>query len=541
MIRWGLVVLALVLATATGQADTIIILVRTDSGWLNGTLDGSAALFAGVPYAAPPVGNLRWRPPQPVTKWTGVQNATAFGPACPQSPDSPVMMVGPVGPSNEDCLTLNVWRPAVAPKDAKLPVMVWIHGGGFFTGSGSERQFDGEPYAARGIILVTLNYRLGRLGFFAHPALDAEQPDELKGNYGLMDILAALRWVQGNIAAFGGDPGNVTISGESAGGMSAVALMAMPSARGLFHKAIVESGAFPNAMRDIRIDRPDRPSAEALGKAFADSVGISGADAAAALRALPVETIAPAKPAMGELAGIQASSAPMIDGRMFAEDMYATFGRKAETRVPLLIGSNSMEAEVWLFLPNGKMASVAILPTDPAVVAAALGPDKDRVLPYYRQRFGDEIGVVSSAIATDMAVTAGTRFLADRAAAAGDPVYLYRFDVVPTPLRGVTVGAPHGAEIPFVFGVMSTLRNVGDRTTDRDRALSATVIDYWTAFAKTGNPNGTGRPAWPARTADHGEGLTFREQAIAAESDAANPILNLFEQRVADRFAAQPR
>lgn len=543
MLRYALAGLALAVSVG-GPAAAAPVVASTGSGQVAGTIDRGAPVFRGIPYAAPPVGPLRWRPPQPALAWSGVRDATRFAPACPQTPDSPVMMVGPVGASSEDCLTLNVWMPANAAANARLPVMVWIHGGGFFTGSGSERQFDGAPYVARGVVFVTINYRLGRLGFFAHPALDAEHPDEPHGNYGLMDQIAALNWVKTNIAGFGGDPGNVTVFGESAGGISILASMATPMAQGLFQKAIVESGAFPNPMRDIAADRPNQPSAETLGKAFAEAQGIGGPDAAAALRALPVEKIAPSKPAgMDEIGKIQVTSAPMIDGKMFTEDIFTTFAGHGQARIPLLIGNNSLEALVWLFRPDGKMGTVPILPVDPAMLDK-LGPDKDRIVAAYSPRFGGDMAKLVPALVSDLLVGAGTRFIAGYAA--GDqPTYLYRFEAVPTPLRDVTAGAPHGAEIPYVFGVLYSLRNVGPRTTDADRALSATVIDYWTSFAKTGNPNGRERPNWPALSAD-GDGLMLRfsDTDAAVTGAIPNAAYTLFLRNLVQQFvkpAEKPR
>ena len=529
MLRYLLLLLGLAVAgpALAGSAMTIAV----GDGQLRGSADGSVAVFRSIPYAAPPVGDLRWRAPRPPAKWSGVRDATQFGPACPQSPDSPVMMVGPVGASSEDCLTLNVWKPADAKADVRLPVMVWIHGGGFFTGSGSEKQFDGAPYVARGVVFVTINYRLGRLGFFAHPALNAEDPSGMRGNYGLMDILAALRWVKADIAALGGDPGNVTVFGESAGGISVLALMALPLADGLFQKAIVESGAIPRPVAPIA-------AVEALGMDFAKSHGIDGPGAAAALRALTVETVAPSKPVSpDELGRIQAMAAPMIDGKLLTEDIFATFARRAQAKVPLLIGSNGLEAVVWLFLPGGKMGTVPIMPADPAKVLGALGADKDRVSADYAARFGGDVGRAVPAILTDMTVTAATDFIADQAGTSGQPVFRYRFEAVPTPLRGVTAGAPHGAEIPYVFGVLGRLRNVGRQTTDADRALSKTVIDYWTSFAKTGDPNGPGRPNWPKRDAS-GALLAFTDAGPVART--ADPTAALFERHIADAFAKSP-
>jgi para-nitrobenzyl esterase len=532
MLRWVWILVGLALpveamATTPLPPPTVV----TEAGRLVGGRDANATVFRGIPYAQPPVGALRWRPPQPPAKWAGERDAGRFGPACPQSPDSPVMMVGRVGASSEDCLTLNLWKPASASSDRKLPVMVWIHGGGFFTGSGGEAQFDGAPFVARGVILVTINYRLGRLGFFAHPALDGEDAKALHGGYGLMDIMAALGWVKANVASFGGDPGNVTIFGESAGGISVLALMASPLAHGLFQKAIVESGAFPRPT-------PSISAVEKLGGEFAKANGVDGPGAAEALRALPVETVAPSKPVSpDELSRIQAMAAPMIDGELLTRDIFTTFAQRRQAKLPLLIGSNSLEALVWLFLPGGKMGTVSIMPADPANVLGALGPDRDRVTAEYVARFGGDMAKAVPAIATDMTVTAATDFIADQAAASGQPVFRYRFETVPTPLRGLTAGAPHGAEIPYVFGVLDRLRNVGSQTTVDDRALSATVIDYWTSFAKTGDPNGPGRPNWPKRDAS-GALLAFTDAGPVART--ADPLAALFERRIADTFAKSP-
>jgi para-nitrobenzyl esterase len=537
MLRHVALLLGMMLPMAASAGPVITI----GDGKLQGIPDNNAAIFRGIPYAAPPVGNLRWRPPQPAVKWAGVRDATQFAPACPQSPNSPVMMVGPVGASSEDCLTLNVWKPAAAQDGAKLPVMVWIHGGGFFTGSGSEQQFDGAPYVARGTILVTVNYRLGRLGFFAHPALDAENPSELHGNFGLMDQIAALKWVRSNIASFGGDPGNVTVFGESAGGISILALMTSPLAQGLFHKAIVESGVFPQPLRAIATDMPERPSAETLGKAFAASLGISGAGEAAALRALPVEKVAPAMPVgADELASIQATSAPMIDGVMIVENIADSIALQHQAKLPLIIGNNSFEAEVWLFLPGGKMGTVPIMPVDLEKILGRRVPAGDRAVAQYAERMGVDKANVGPEIASEIVSTA-TRFIAGRASS-GSPTYLYQFDTVPTPLRGITPGAPHGAEVPYIFGTLSKLRNVASRTTDADHALSGTMIDYWASFARDGNPNGPNRPEWPAYH-EFGDSkmLVVTDSGPVVRTDDAPPLQTLIQQHPKGLFADSPK
>ena len=282
--------LALVLigvgAAASQQGPAV---VRVESGQVQGVIADDVESFKGIPFAAPPVGELRWRPPQPAASWTGVRQAADFGANCMQGRFGPPPAAGapqPPAPS-EDCLFLNIWRPASAAAGAKLPVMVWIHGGGFVGGSGALPGEGGGPFARQGVVLVTLNYRLGRFGFFAHPALSAERPDDLKGNYAYMDQIAALQWVKRNIGAFGGDPDNVTIFGFSAGGVSVHSLLASPLARGLFHKAIAQSGGSRDSvltarpMREDGVD-PNYPvSGETIGMTFARSMGIDGTDAAA--------------------------------------------------------------------------------------------------------------------------------------------------------------------------------------------------------------------------------------------------------------------
>ena len=267
--------------------------VTVASGMLEGSVESGVSSFKGIPYAAPPVGDLPWRPPQPVTPWAGVRSATAYGSDCAQLPfpgDA-----APLGtPPAEDCLVLNVWRPAERPAE-KLPVMVWIYGGGFVNGGSSPAVYDGSPFARRGVVFVSFNYRLGRFGFFGHPALAKESPSGPLGNYGYMDQIAALRWVQANIAAFGGDPGNVTAFGESAGGGSVLMLLTSPRAKGLFHRAIIESGGGRDGLFPTRFlttaGPGGHPSAESVGLEFAKADGITGDDAAAlaALRALPAE------------------------------------------------------------------------------------------------------------------------------------------------------------------------------------------------------------------------------------------------------------
>ncbi|RPJ56329.1 MAG: carboxylesterase family protein, partial [Acidobacteria bacterium] len=342
----GSVLLCLAALLALPLAAAIQEPIKVDGGLVSGTpgWGWNVREFRGIPFAAPPVGNLRWRPPQPVKPWSGVKTTTEHGHDCAQLPfpgDA-----APLGtPPAEDCLVLNVWRPAPRPA-AKLPVMVWIHGGGFVNGGSSPAVYDGSPFARRGIVFVSFNYRLGRFGFFAHPALSKESPTGPLGNYGYMDQIAALEWVRANIAAFGGDPGNVTVFGESAGGISVLTLLASPAARGLFHKAVIESGGGRNTLLPAPPMKPGPkggPSGEAAGVAFARANGIAGEDAAAlaALRALPAEKV---------IAGLNMATmtnptyaGPMVDGAIVVESVEAAFTSGRFAKVPVMVGANGAD------------------------------------------------------------------------------------------------------------------------------------------------------------------------------------------------------
>jgi para-nitrobenzyl esterase len=439
-------------------------LVHIDAGTLKGVTAQGIASFKGVPYAKPPVGQWRWRPPQRPEPWRGVRAADRYGAICIQK----VVKDNGVGlqPASEDCLTLNVFTQDTA---AKLPTMVWIHGGGFVNGSGTAELYDGTKLARQGVVVVTLNYRLGRFGFFAHPALTAETPKTYLANYGLMDQIAALQWVRRNIAAFGGDPDNVTVFGESAGGMAVNRLMMIREAQGLFQKAIVESGAGRERNRTLT-------EAEADGAAFAAKLGVNGADPAA-LRAIPAEAIV----AAGELSVFK-GEAPILDGRLLSENVMEAFGRGRVSGIPYLIGSNSME----LPAPFASAFKDAVKLT-PEAKAAALAA------------YGSQ-AAYEAHIATDVVFGEPARALARDHAISGHPTWLYRFSVVstgaPKMLQG---GAVHASDRQYVF---QTLDHSPWPTDGRDAALAKTLSAYWVAFAKTGDPNGaTGggdRPHWPA-------------------------------------------
>ena len=470
--------------------------VRVESGELQGVVDDGVASFKGIPFAAPPVGDLRWRPPQPAAPWTGVRQAAEFGANCMQGRFGPPPAPGapPARVASEDCLFLNVWRPASATSGAKLPVMVWIHGGGFMGGSGASPNTSGAQFAKQGVVLVSVNYRLGRFGFFAFPALRRERPDETKGNYAYMDQIAALQWVKRNIAAFGGDPNNVTIFGFSAGGVSVHSLLASPMARGLFHKAIAESGGSRDSvltarpMREDGVD-PNYPvSAETIGINFARSMGIEGTDEAAlaSLRALSAEQVLRGAPApAGANAPPPVETTPVLDGKLVTETAETAYKARHQPRVPLLVGSNSADTAGNRVKATTKEQLFARYGQWSAQAKAAYDPDGSGELAALVAKANDDFGQAEPA-----------RFAANAFATNGSPVYLYRFSYVQTAMREqMRAGAPHGGEIGYVFGTLTA--RPGTTLTPEDQAVSRLAQSYWVNFAKTGDPNGPGLPAWP--------------------------------------------
>lgn len=465
------VLLALSLAGAAAPV------ADTQSGVVAGVMEAGLSVFRGVPYAAAPVGDLRWRPPQPPAAWEGVRDASAFGSACLQSGDAWPPWAG-TGAESEDCLTLNVWTPEGAEG---LPVMVWIHGGGWTAGSGGLAAYDGAALARRGVIVVTLNYRLGPLGFLAHPELSAEGGGA-SGNYGLMDQIAALEWVQGNIAAFGGDPARVTIFGQSAGAMSVALLTAAPRAKGLFAGAIGQSGGvfIPAAISPAGAAF-GLPGAEAKGERFAAALD---APDLAALRALPGEVISKAAGA--------ASFHFIMDGAVIPAEPYAAYAAGTDAGVKLLLGYN--EDEGLSFFDADEVTAANFT----AGLEASLGALPPPLLAAYPARDDAEAKAARAAIERDMRFGYDMWTWARLAAKAGpDRVYAYRFARRPpwpddSPMA--TWGAGHGAELPYVFGAPAE----GWAWSDEDRRISDLMAAYWTNFAKTGDPNGAGLPRWPS-------------------------------------------
>jgi para-nitrobenzyl esterase len=472
--------------------------VATTSGPVVGHADGATTAFLGIPYAAAPTGALRWRPPVAPTPWVEPRVASGFGPACPQKAaerDQDLVQ-------DEDCLSLNVWTPALDPA-APLPVMVFVHGGGFRRGASSVALYHGAGLATAGpVVVVTLNYRLGALGFLAHAALSSESDHAVSGNYGLLDQLAALRWVQDNIQGFGGDPHNVTFFGESAGAMSLCAHMVSPLAAGLFHRGIGQSGPCSVLTTPLRA-AAGSPSGEALGATLATSLGCAdAADVAACLRAVPAAAIVEASQQAGEVGG--ARYQPVIDGYVLPEAPMAAFrGGRFAALDAFMAGTNRDEAT--MFTQQRRIETEAELA---AVIAGIVPAHVDEALALYPPARYPTAKDAYNAFVTDLWFTCPTRALARLVAAKGTPTYLYHFTRPTAVGTALGLGVYHGSELAFVFGTF------GDRTapTAGERAMAATMMAYWTGLATSGSPGG--EVAWPARSATRDDyldlGLTVR-------------------------------
>jgi para-nitrobenzyl esterase len=477
-----------------------------ESGGLTGVLSDGVEAFKGIPYAAPPVGDLRWRAPQRAHAWSTSRSAADYGNSCAQP--EPPRRVSPESAgarTSEDCLTINVWTPAERAKS--LPVMVWIHGGGNTEGTSAQTYYDGTKFARDGVVLVSFNYRLGVFGFLAHPALSRDSKGGAAANYGLLDQIAALQWVRRNIRAFGGDPANVTVFGQSAGGSDVVLLMTTRATRGLFQKAIIESAGFWSHL-------PDLVEMESHGVAIATSLGLHGAQATAAeLRAVPTD-------ALLQIKNLEDEIGPVLDQRLFTATPVSAFEHGAVVDIPVIIGTNSNESS---FL-------------GPSPVAADVVPRLNgQELETLRAMYGlappegsTDSSVLARLLFRDAYFAMPARWLAERESR-GAPAFLYRFDYIATFLKSRRSAADHGSEIPFVFATWP------DRLlADADRQMTRTLHGCWVAFAKTGVPTCPDAPAWPAYHAAQDVAMLFGEHPVPGPPGTA-AALNFLQSRVLER------
>ena len=508
------IVAVTLVAAASGPAFAQ---VKTASGLVEGTTDQATGVrtFLGIPFAAPPVGDLRWKEPQPVRPWDGVRQATSFAHRCMQGPIFGDMIFR--DEPAEDCLYLNVWTPATSA-DAHLPVMVWIYGGGFQAGSTSEPRQDGSHLAQKGVVVVSLNYRLGVFGFMAHPELTAESPHHASGNYGLLDQVAALAWVKQNIAAFGGDPAKVTIFGESAGSFSVSALMASPVAKGLFAQAIGESGAFFTAGSQTLAPK-DLATSERQGEKFAQAMGVPSL---ADLRAKPADEVLQAALKM------QPWFSPNVDGYFMPADAYTIFAKGQQNDVPLLAGWNADEIRAAVTLAKQKPTPESFA----AQVKQRFGEHADAILKAYPASNDQEALESAAALGSDMFIGYSTWKWVEMQNRTGHrPVHVYSFDrkvpvppdnkVNGAPATSADIGARHAGEIEYVFGTLDSVPHV--TWEPQDWSLSNLMMTYWSNFAKSGDPSGSGVPAWPAYAAPEYEVMHLDGDHSAATKDTRGP------------------
>ena len=468
--------------------------VKVDSGTLEGTLnaDSSVRIFRNVPFAAPPVGDLRWQAPQPVQPWEGVRKAVEFGAHCVQG-----KVFGDInapGGMSEDCLNVIVWAPAKA-SDKPLPVYLWFYGGGFAAGGNSEARYDGESFARKGIVVVNANYRLGVFGFLAHPDLTKESGRHASGNYGLLDQVAALQWVRKNIAGFGGDPNRITIGGESAGSLSVSALMASPLSRDLIAQAVGESGAFLGNVGGRGMS--SLAEAEKAGTKFADAVG---AKSIADLRARPADDLLKAAMKVNNGFGFW----PIIDGYCLTEDVAATYAAGKQAQIPLLAGWNADEVRMAVMMNPQKPTAK----TFPDQLNKQFKDHGAEALKLYPASTDEEAVRSAGDLASDSFIVFSTWKWIDMQTKTEKPVYRFQFDR-PAPVsremaamaHGLkTLGATHASELEYVFNMLASKK--ADWQPD-DQKVASTMNEYWANFIKTGDPNGAGLAKWPSFTATH--------------------------------------
>ncbi len=495
--------LAVGAGTLGSPGSTAAAVVKVEGGMVSGaTVDGVRS-YKGIPFAAPPVGTLRWKPPQPIVAWAGTRRADEVGPACPQNAHAPgSIFPDPTEPQSEDCLYLNVWT-AARPGERR-PVVVWYHGGGWNYGSGASYTPNGAPIAKKGVVLVTVNYRMAALGFMAHPALTAESPHHSSGNYGFLDQIAALQWVKKNIAAFGGDPNRVTIQGESAGSWTVSLLVASPLSRGLFHRAIGESGGRFNPQPYLQADRDELPAAEKGGLEFAKAAGV---DSLEGLRALPVDKILK----------IPFRTAENVDGWVLPDQVRTLYAERKQAMVNVLVGSNK----------NERAPNAAAAPKTTSDYRAYLAKEYGTLSPEFEAAFpvttDTDIVDAVAAIGGQSTFTVHMRTWARMMVAAGQKAYLYEFSHVPPHPNSKQLRAFHTSEVPYVF---NDLRQHDWTFTDADWRLADMMSSYWANFAIRGDPNGEGLPRWAPYDAakeaymDLSDPPTLRNHLLTPQLDA---------------------
>ena len=484
-------------AAAPGTGDSV---VATDAGRVQGRVEASLVTFKGLPYAAPPVGDLRWSEPQPVAPWQGTRSAQARGKSCIQKPSLSIDSgAGDPRPMGEDCLNLNVWTPRVDPA-AKLPVMVWIHGGALIFGAGGLAVYDGAPLAQRGAVVVTINYRMGALGFFAHPSL-VKSNSASPVNFGLLDQIAALQWVQRNIAAFGGDPGNVTIFGQSAGAESVLALFVSPLAKGLFHKGIAQS---PYGIPSHTLAKARETAAK-----VATALQLNGANATAAeLRAVPAE-------AFEKLDGAELSLAPgfIVGDSALPQPILSVFQNGGEAQVPLIIGNTSDDGSI-----------AVAFGMDPAAIVKRLGAARIFVKSLYPKGIGDE--QLGRETVRDLVFTTFARRIAYLHTSRA-PTWRYYYGYVPSGLQGKKPGVEHGAEVALTMGTADLCQCIGAPVSDQDREASRRAVTHWFDFAATGTPVPRNADAWPRDGQRDAKLLEFGETDVV-RTDFMKARVNTF-------------
>jgi para-nitrobenzyl esterase len=508
--------IAIFLLSALSQfAYSQIQTAKVTGGEVQGIVTEGISIFKGIPFAAPTAGDLRWKAPAPVQPWTGVKKADAFGPACMQPPNSQ----GNTSPVSEDCLYLNVWTPAKESAE-KIPVIVWIYGGGFSGGSTSISMYDGMGFAKKGVVLVSVAYRVGPFGFLAHPELSRES-GKGSGAYGLLDMIAGLEWVKQNIARFGGDPSKVTIFGHSAGGMAVNMLAASPVAKGLFHRVICMSGGSFAPLQTsnqggIGMGIPALALAESSGEAFLKKLGVADIKAARALSAEDVQK--------GAGGGMGGGFRPAADGYVIPSDLYSLYQAGRFNDTPILIGHTS--DELGSFGGRGNM-SVAQFESQ---IKSQYGPHADAILSVYPHSTDAEAAKSSKGLSRESTFSWSTWTWARMQTQNGKGnAYEYYYDYHAPDVDG----SGHGSDVPYAFQTLSGGR--GGAPKPEDLKLSDLISSYWVNFAKTGDPNGAGLPKWPAFTDSNPQSMVFDA------TPSARPLPNLDKLKAFDAYISWRR